>query len=46
MLRWHLEHDIVIIPKSAHPDRIDANRDLFGFELTRDEVEAIDTMGG
>jgi 2,5-diketo-D-gluconate reductase A len=45
ILRWHLEHGIVIIPKSAHPDRIDANRDLFGFELTPDEVAAIDAMG-
>ena len=28
VLRWHLEHGIPVIPKSAHPDRIAANIDL------------------
>ena len=46
VLRWHLEHDITVIPKSARPDRIAANFDLFGFELTPDEVASIDTLAG
>jgi 2,5-diketo-D-gluconate reductase A len=45
VLRWHLEHDITVIPKSAHPDRIAANIDLFGFQLTETETAAIDEMG-
>ena len=44
VLRWHLEHDIVVIPKSARPDRIESNFDLFGFELTADEVAAVDAL--
>ncbi len=42
VLRWHLEHDIIVIPKSAQPERIAANFDLFGFGLTADEIAAID----
>jgi 2,5-diketo-D-gluconate reductase A len=45
ILRWNLAHDIVVIPKSAHADRIAANIDLFGFELSDAEVGAIDTLG-
>jgi 2,5-diketo-D-gluconate reductase A len=45
LLRWHLEHDIVMIPKSADPQRIAGNFDLFGFSLTSDEVARIDQSG-
>ena len=31
VLRWHLEHGIVVIPKSATPDRIAANFDVLSF---------------
>lgn len=44
VLRWHLEHDITVIPKSAKADRIAANFDLFGFELTPEEVVGIDNL--
>lgn len=46
VLRWHLEHGIVVIPKSARPERIAANRDLSGFALRPDEVAAIDALSG
>jgi 2,5-diketo-D-gluconate reductase A len=45
VLRWHIEHDITVIPKSAQPDRIAANIDLFGFSLTQQEVSRIDALG-
>jgi 2,5-diketo-D-gluconate reductase A len=45
VLRWHIEHGIPVIPKSAKRDRIAANFDLFSFELTPDEVARIDAMG-
>jgi diketogulonate reductase-like aldo/keto reductase len=45
VLRWHVEHAIVVIPKSAKPDRIRSNFDLFGFSLTADEVASIDALG-
>jgi 2,5-diketo-D-gluconate reductase A len=46
VLRWHLEHGIVVIPKSVTPERIAANLAVFGFELTPDEVQRIDRLGG
>jgi 2,5-diketo-D-gluconate reductase A len=45
VLRWHLQHDITVIPKSARPDRMAANLDLFGFALTADQMAAIDRLG-
>ena len=44
VLRWHLEHDITVIPKSARPDRIAANFDLSGLSLTAAEVVSIDGL--
>jgi 2,5-diketo-D-gluconate reductase A len=45
VLRWHLEHGIVVIPKSARPARIEANFDVFDFSLSKDEVARIDALG-
>ena len=45
VLRWHLEHDIIVIPKSARPERIASNFDLLGFRLTTDEIATIDSLG-
>src|SRR5450755_587864 len=44
VLRWHLEHQITVIPKSADPDRIAANINLLGFALDADEMTQIDGM--
>jgi 2,5-diketo-D-gluconate reductase A len=44
VLRWHLEHEITVIPKSANPGRIAANIDLFGFSLDPAEMARIDAM--
>jgi diketogulonate reductase-like aldo/keto reductase len=44
VLRWHIEHGVAVIPKSARPDRIAANIDLFGFALTAGEIALIDGM--
>jgi diketogulonate reductase-like aldo/keto reductase len=46
VLRWHLEHEIVVIPKSADPARMAANLDLFGFSLNPAEVARIDSLAG
>jgi 2,5-diketo-D-gluconate reductase A len=46
VLRWHLQHDIIVIPKSARPERIASNFDLFGFALTAEEMASIDSMAG
>jgi len=44
VLRWHLQHDIVVIPKSVNPDRIRTNFDVFGFGLTDEEMARIDAL--
>src|SRR5271157_5987457 len=44
MLRWHLQEGRSVIPKSTKPRRIAENFDVFGFELTADEVAAIDGL--
>jgi diketogulonate reductase-like aldo/keto reductase len=44
VLRWHLEHRIVAIPKSTNPARIAENADIFGFELAASEVSELDAL--
>jgi 2,5-diketo-D-gluconate reductase A len=41
VLRWHLQLGNIVIPKSVTPSRIEENFDLFGFELSDAEMEAI-----
>ena len=41
ILRWDLQRGIVVIPGSANPEHIKENLDLFGFELTDEEMEQI-----
>jgi len=41
ILRWHLQLGNVVIPKSVTPSRIRENLDVFGFELTDDEMTSI-----
>lgn len=45
ILRWHVQLGAVPLPKSATPERQRSNLDLFGFELTDDEVAAIAGLG-
>jgi 2,5-diketo-D-gluconate reductase A len=45
VLRWHVDHNIVVIPKSVTPERIESNFDIFGFSLSADEVARIDALG-
>lgn len=44
VLRWHLQQGRVIIPKSVTPSRIRENLDLFDFELTDEQLGAIDGL--
>lgn len=45
ILRWHHQLDALPIPKSGNPRRQAENLDVFGFELTDDEVAAITGLG-
>ena len=44
VLRWHLQLGNVVIPKSATPERIEENFDIFGFELSDEEMEQIESL--
>jgi 2,5-diketo-D-gluconate reductase A len=44
VLRWHLELGITVIPKSARPERIESNLDLFGFSLTPEEMTRLSQL--
>jgi 2,5-diketo-D-gluconate reductase A len=41
VLRWHVQQGIVAIPKSANPERIAQNIDVFDFELTEADIDAL-----
>lgn len=41
MLRWMLQQDIIVIPKSVKAHRIEENSQIFDFELDKDDVDAI-----
>ena len=44
VLRWHLAHNRIIIPKSQTPSRIKENFDLFNFNLELAEIAEIDSL--
>ena len=44
VVRWHIDHEVVVIPKSTTPERIAANFDVFGFSLSDEELGRIDGL--
>jgi 2,5-diketo-D-gluconate reductase A len=44
VLRWHVQHGIVVIPKSVHRDRIRENLDIFSFSLSADDMQRLDSF--
>ncbi|AKP46239.1 MULTISPECIES: aldo/keto reductase [Bacillus] len=44
ILRWHLQNEVVIIPKSVHPKRIKENAELFDFQLSQEEMAQINSL--
>ena len=41
ILRWHVQREEIVIPKSIHENRVQQNRDIFAFGLDQDEMRAI-----
>lgn len=44
VLRWHIQNDSLVIPKSVTPARIRENADIFDFELTAEEMALINAL--
>lgn len=44
ILRWHLQHGFVVIPKSVTPARIRENIEVFDFALSTDDMQRIDAL--
>lgn len=44
LIRWALEHQVVVIPKSSNPDRIEENADVFDFSIEDQDMEKLDNL--
>jgi diketogulonate reductase-like aldo/keto reductase len=43
-LRWDLQHEVVTIPKSIHPNRIAENAQIFDFVLSQEDMNVLDAL--
>jgi diketogulonate reductase-like aldo/keto reductase len=43
-LRWNLQHEVVTIPKSVRPSRINENAQIFDFEPSQEDVNLLDAL--
>ena len=44
VLRWHIQRGDIVFPKSVHPQRMRENFEIFDFELSDEEVEALTAL--
>src|SRR5699024_12814799 len=44
VIRWHMERDVVAIPKSVTPSRIKENSDVFNFSLDQEDIHEISQL--
>jgi methylglyoxal/glyoxal reductase len=44
VLRWNLQKGVIVIPKSAHKERIISNSQIFDFQLSEEDMESINSL--
>ncbi|MCI1219361.1 MAG: aldo/keto reductase [Bifidobacterium sp.] len=44
VIRWHLQRGLIVIPKSTHAERIRQNFDVFDFQLSDNDIQAINAL--
>lgn len=44
LIRWNIEHDVVVIPKSSKANRISENANVFDFQITPEDMSTLDSM--
>ncbi len=44
LVRWSLQHDLIVIPKSSHDERILENSQLFDFHINQKDMEILDSL--
>ncbi|CDM69931.1 Glyoxal reductase [Clostridium bornimense] len=44
ILRWHIQRGVIPIPKSSNEERIKENIDIFDFEISREDMNIIDSL--
>jgi 2,5-diketo-D-gluconate reductase A len=45
VIRWHMDHSVVVIPRSRDPEHIRTNADVAGLRLSESDVSALDALG-
>jgi methylglyoxal/glyoxal reductase len=44
LIRWAIEHELVVIPKSIHRERIEENADVFDFAIAPEDMVKLDNL--
>jgi diketogulonate reductase-like aldo/keto reductase len=44
LIRWSLQRDLVVLPKSTHRERIERNAQVFDFQLSDEDMGALDGL--
>ncbi|MFW9803641.1 MAG: aldo/keto reductase [Candidatus Thorarchaeota archaeon] len=44
LIRWSLQHNLIVIPKSSNLDRIKENADVFDFSISNEDMERLNAL--